>query len=92
MSTSSDENFAVFLLLAGCMCLLACLGYQVFLFAQYGFWVEISAADVMVWLGSEWALHPTSWYGIHRVLSYINAGLFVFVPSTLLAINLLAHA
>ena len=92
MSTASDENFAVLLLLVGFTCLLACLGYQAFLFARHGLWIEVSAADVMTWLGSEWARHPTSWYGIHRVLSYINAGLFVFVPSTLLAINLLAHA
>lgn len=91
MSTKTDENLAVFLLLAGTVCLLACLGFQVFTFAKYGYWRPVSVVDVMAWVGSAWATYPLSWYGVHKVLAFMNAGLFVFIPSVLLAFVMLAQ-
>lgn len=91
MSSQSDENIASLLLLVGASSLLVCLGYQAFTFAKSGTWPPVSVSDALAWMGSTWAAYPTSWYGIHKVLSYMNAGLFVFIPSTITAFALLVQ-
>lgn len=56
-------------------------GWQVFVFARDGVWPALSASAALYRLtGIEWFSYPTAWYGIHRALDWLNAGVAAWIP------------
>jgi hypothetical protein len=59
---------------------LALLGWQGVMWIDRGEWIEWSAIDVLFWLyHAEWFWAPNRLLGLHKILSSINGGLFVFL-------------
>ena len=67
--------------LLGFFAFVGCLAYQSFLFLKYGMWVGFDLVDVGLMLNpsSQWLHSPDSWNGLHKVLTWINAGLAIFL-------------
>lgn len=67
------DDFSENCLMAGLACvlgMLGMLGYQSYVYLHDGFWPNLSVLGVVGgWMESEWAANPTSWYGLHNILS-----------------------
>ena len=79
---------ATFASLAGFASFVIGIGYQVWMYLQYGSWVSLDIVTVGLWLGvihEEWALFPNSWVGLHHILSFLNAGFTALILSLVFA-------
>jgi hypothetical protein len=61
-----------------CLAALAVLGYQTIIFLMDGAWPKLSFLVVIEYISPEWARHPESWKGLHKLLDMpLFFGLFV---------------
>lgn len=63
---------------AGMLALMGTIGYQILLYLKHGMWVALSVTYVC---GSppfewQWCNFPEDWLGVHKMLSWFNAGGF----------------
>lgn len=63
----------------GVLVFLGVLGWQVLHYLREGVWFPVSVIDGLEHVGFEWALNPTSWIGLHNVLSIVNLGFAVMI-------------
>jgi hypothetical protein len=49
---------------------------QIIHYLRFGDWLSISALDLLVFLGLEWAKTPASWAGVFRILEWLPLSLF----------------
>lgn len=47
--------------------------WQLYNYARSGLWASVSLADLLGWMGSQWARWPTDWLGLHHVLAVTPA-------------------
>ena len=95
MSKTSDEHLEIGCgsIVLGVLSCIGVLGYQSYLYLRYGYWQSSSFISVATQMGSEWAEHPSSWYGLHKVLDavllwiglpiifVVVGGLIIFIDS-----------
>ena len=73
-------------MLAGVMSMLSgigVLGYEAFLYLKNGLWPGISVLYALQQAGNEWALHPTDWYGLYKLLDSTPLSVALFVSGVL---------
>lgn len=58
-----------FLLTAGIP--LMVLMKQIVSYLSAGYWNSFSIIDALAWAGNAWALFPTSWLGVHKILAWM---------------------
>lgn len=73
------------LCILGALCAIGILGYQVYIYLRLGYWVPISVVTALGWLNSAWALAPTEWLGLHKVLGFLPLSGTSFGISVLVA-------
>jgi hypothetical protein len=63
------------------------IGWQLVHYLQSGSWVGVSVLGFMNWadLGRDWALNPTSWLGLWRILHAIPASIAGMVLAVIVA-------
>ena len=76
MNDSNQEDisvvgFAATLLGFGVLGAFGILGYQIYFYLRSGYWLSISIITALGWLESEWALNPTQWLGLHKILNSV---------------------
>lgn len=54
---------------AGCVGGLGVLGWQVLVWLQSAVWTPISIVTGLRWLEFSWAVNPTGWRDVHRLLN-----------------------
>jgi hypothetical protein len=85
------EIFGIFAGL-GFLAMIGTLGYQAFLFLKYGEWIGLgvtyACGEYLKW---DWCNFPENWVGVHKILSMVNVGVFIFA-ATLLAACFVAAA
>ncbi len=76
------QDYAVLtIFLATCFGGIIVVMYQCYLYLSEGFWTSISLLDLIfkfIDIGSGlryWAAHPTSWIGLHKILTYLPLSL-----------------
>jgi len=79
--------FTALIVGAGFLTMLCTLAYQAFLYLKWGYWPGISVTYVC---GSppfewDWCNFPGDWLGAHNMLSWLNAGVFAFLASCIVA-------
>lgn len=93
--TISARLIALAFLLCGLGLAAWCWGYQALFYLESGQWMAIGALDGLVnafdahrslpWLGS-----PATWYGLHAVMNWPNAGVVAFIAGLALRERVLA--
>ncbi len=53
-------------------------GYQIVTYLDTAQWNSVSVIDALVRINVEWAKRPTSWRGVHEIMSFVPAGLISF--------------
>lgn len=48
------------------------ISYQVYIYLKSGIWTTFSIIDCLKYYNVQWATTPTDWYGIWKLLDYIN--------------------
>ena len=81
MNKIAEQNAQMGLLIfvisvLGCI---AVLGYQSFFYLRDGIWQSLSLISVANWMGSEWAANPRSWFGLHKILSWIPLSIGIVI-------------
>lgn len=68
--------------------------YQVIIFLRDGVWPALSAIDALIYYEAPWALAPTSWFGLYKVLQAtpLSAGLLVLGVAMILLLIAIATA
>jgi hypothetical protein len=61
------------------LCGFLVLGWQVYEYLRYSFWMPISVITGLSWIKLEWALNPTDWIGVFNILSNIPLSLALVV-------------
>jgi len=73
------------------LALVGSLGYQAYLYLKHGVWFGLSVADVLHWIGAikqDWYAYPKDWIGVHKVLSFLNAGFSTFALCWVLGLGI----
>jgi len=88
-----DEIFkliALALLLVGFGFLFVPMGWQVFEYLRSGIWTPVTIFDVVFYFSPEaaYAIYPSNWVGLARVISMVNGGFlsslaFFFASATI---------
>lgn len=80
------EAMLALLVGGGFLAMVGTLGYQGYLYLKYGQWLGISVTYVCGSPPFEWAWcnFPQDWVGLHKLLSWFNAGAFAFLASLVL--------
>lgn len=83
MNNSSQEDtsvvgFAVTLLGLGVLSALGILGYQIYFYLRFGYWLSFSVVTALGWLGTEWALNPKQWLGLHEIFDWVPLSVACF--------------
>lgn len=59
------------------MTAIALLGWQVYDYIKFGDWTSISVVSSLKWANipgaSDWAVHPSHWIGLHKILTHTLA-------------------
>jgi hypothetical protein len=73
--------------------MLGLLAYQGYLYLKLGAWISISATGACArYLQAEWCASPSDWVGVHKLLSHLNAGVFIWIVTTLVCLAIAAAA
>lgn len=60
--------------------MLALFAYQGYLYLKLGYWVAFSVTDVCAQhLNIQWCAWPSDWFGLYKLLSTTNAGVFLWL-------------
>jgi hypothetical protein len=63
----------------GFMAMAGTFAYQLFLYLKYGHWPGMSVTYACgTYLEWDWCNFPKDWLGVYNLLSWLNAGVFVF--------------
>ena len=70
--------------MAGFASLVGVFGYQVYSYLRHGGWVGMSVTTVCGSPPFEWSWcnFPSTWLGLHEILSFLNVGAFAFLVAT----------
>jgi len=87
MSNSDDKDtneiaFAIFML-GFFLGPIGIVGWQIYEYLRHDIWNSVSVVSALQWLGVKWAIVPTDWVGLHRILEWTPMSL------TLVAIGVL---
>lgn len=55
--------------------------YQAYIYLKNGLWHPISSIDALVLLEVEWAISPSDWFGIWKILNQIPLSILVIIFS-----------
>ena len=92
-SSARQEAAGVALLSLGALALVAGLGYQTYLYLKHGVWFGLSVIEALHWIGvikDSWYTYPQDWIGVHKVLSFLNAGFSTLVLCWIVGIAVLS--
>ncbi len=81
MKNSTENNLSVVPMAAwlvglGLLGAIAVWFYQIYIFLLNGFWMSISVVTALSWLKVQWALAPSQWLGLHKILDFLPLSLF----------------
>ncbi len=51
--------------------------WQIYSYLRIDVWSSVSPVDVLRWAGVSWAVFPTDWLGLYRVMDWMPLSLFV---------------
>ena len=79
--SANQENIATAIGGFGALAMVSSLGYQIYLYLKHGVWLGLSVVEALHWIGAigdNWYENPQDWIGVHKVLSFLNAGFSTF--------------
>ena len=65
---------------------IAIVGWQTYQYFRYGIWSELSVIGILQWCGSGWALNPSDWFGVYKMLNSFAFSLFVFLAGLIVLV------
>jgi len=64
---------------------LSIVGWQVYGYLRQEVWQPVSAIDALRYLNMKWAIAPTDWLGLYRILEWMPLALLLPITGTGLA-------
>ena len=77
--TTEKSDSVVVIFLWGILGAIGTFGWQLYTYLKAGAWHSLSIITAMRWFGIEWALTPSDWFGIYKILDAFPLSLFYFV-------------
>ena len=59
----------------GALVALGIVLWQIYIFLKSGQWLSLSVISALNWCQVEWAIVPTEWFGLYKVLNWLPLSL-----------------
>jgi hypothetical protein len=60
------------------------VGWQIYHYLRHDIWNSVSVVSALQWSGVKWAIAPTDWLGLHRILEWMPLSLAFVVIGILI--------